>query len=249
MARAGCTEVFCGIDSVGTSSERSFHKAFLRGKTPLELKTKWLVDAGIRPTYAFLLSPPSHPAGVNLAVTACAALEARCCGAETLLNPLNLYSGTLAQATSACEFAADELQVRLMMDVPDVVADNPFVAGHPGLFPFHSRYVGEQEWHAFLTLSHCLSTLISTYPKTLASLGNACGVDPVQVAEKTLQRFADWSRLTAVERRQFEQDAGFFVLETLVAGSQASPVLESERASSGRLGGPGGPVFNDLRPY
>jgi hypothetical protein len=231
MARAGCTEVFSGIDAIGTSSERTFHKAFLRGKTTLELKTRWMVDAGIMPTYAFLLSPPSHPAGVNLNVTACTALEARLCGAETLLNPLTLYSKTRAQAAYAPEYAADGLQVRLMMDVPDVVADNPFAASHPEMFPFHARYVDEREWHDFLKLSHCLSTLINTYPKTMASLLSARGTDPVQVAEKTLERFADWSRLKSMERRQFEQDAGFFVLEQLALGSPAASVLEDERTS------------------
>jgi hypothetical protein len=231
MASAGCTEVFSGIDAVGTSSERTFHKAFLRGKTPLDLKTRWMVEAGITPTYAFLLSPPSHPAGVNLNVTACAALEARLAGAETLLNPLNLYAGTRAQMDYAPNYAADDLQVRLMMDVPDVVADNPFATVHPEMFPFHSRYVGEQEWRGFLTLSHCLSTLINTYPKTIASLLNACGADPVQVAEKTLQRFTDWPHLKSVEMRQFEQDVGFFALEELSLGSAAASILEGERMS------------------
>jgi hypothetical protein len=122
------------------------------------------------------------------------------------------------------------------------VADNPFAVGHPELFPFHARYVGEEEWYAFLSLSHCLSTLIDTYPRTLASLAGARGVDPVLVAQETLQRFADWSRLTSVERRQFEQDAGFFVLEALAQGSPSSSVLENERASNGD------PALKDLRP-
>ena len=230
MARAGCTELFSGIDAVGTSAERSFHKAFLRGKTPLEVKTRWMIDAGITPTYAFLLAPPSHPAGANLGVTACAALEARACGAETLLNPLNLYAGTSAQAAYAPTYAADGLQTRLMMDVPYVVADNPLATMRPELFPFHARYVAAPEWHAFLTLAHCLSTLINTYPKTLTAL-NARGIDPVQVAQATLERFADWSRLTSRERRQFEQDAGFFTLEQLAVGSSVSLVLDSERSS------------------
>jgi len=231
LARAGCTEVFSGIDAVGTDSERSFHKAFLRGKTPLEVKTRWMVDAGITPTYAFLLSPPSHPAGANVVPTACTALEARRCGAETLLNPLNLYAGTAAQSAYAPEYVADGLQTRLMMDVPDVVAENPFAAAHPEMFPFHARYVGEEEWRAFLSLSHCLSTLINTYPNTLAALLDAKAIDPVQVARKTLERFADWPRLTSMEGRRFEQDAGFFVLESLALGSPALAFLEQERGS------------------
>jgi hypothetical protein len=233
LAEAGCTEVFSGIDAVGTASERSFHKAFLRGKTPLEVTTKRLVDAGITPTYAFLVAPPSHPAGVSLGITARTALEARCAGAETLLNPLNVYAGTLAASASEYVFAPDDVQARLMMDVPEVVAENPFAVVHPDLFPFHARYVGRDEWHGFLSLAHCLSTLIATYPQTLSSLMSTRGVDPVVVAQATLERFGDWSRLMSVERRAFEQDAGFFVLETLSEGSPASAVLSRERASQG----------------
>jgi hypothetical protein len=231
LVRAGCTEVFSGIDAVGTAAERSFHKAFLRGKTPLELKTRWLVDAGIRPTYAFLVAPPSHPAGADLGVTVAAALEARVAGAEVLLNPLNLYAGTPALSALQGGAAPDSLQVQLMMDVPDVVTENRLAAEHPSLFPFHSRYVGEREWHGFLSLAHCLSTLISTYPRTLACLACAGGTDPVRVAHQTLERFRDWSHLTGVERSQVEQDVGFFVLEPLAAGSAAAAALEHERAS------------------
>lgn len=231
MARAGCTEVFSGIDAVGNASERSFHKAFLRGKTPLEVKTRRLIDAGITPTYAFLVAPPSHPAGRDITVTVTAALEARVAGAEVLLNPLTLYSGTPSLAAFQCARVPDALQVQLMMDVPDVVEQNPFVAQRPELFPFHSRYVGAQEWQEFLSLAHCLSTLLSTYPRTLTRLDSSRGIHPVRVAQETLERFNGWIRLKAVEHRQVEQDVGFFVLEALAAGSPAAAVLDEERTS------------------
>ena len=232
MARAGCTEVFCGIDAVGSDAERSFEKAFLRGETMLERKTRWLTDAGITPTYAFMVAPPSHPAGKNFGITVRAALEARVLGAEALLNPLSLYSGTRARDKFPCSYAPDALQVHLMMDVPAVVAENPYAAQHPDLFPFHSRYVGEQEWHAFLSLAHCAATVLSTYPRTVALLARTRDVDPVLVAHEILERFADWSRLMGVERYQVEQDVGFFVLEALSAGTPAAAALEEERAKS-----------------
>ncbi len=77
---------------------------------------------------------------------------------------------------------------------------------------------------------HCVSTLINTYPKTMASLFHAGVTDPIQVAEETLQRFTDWSRLKGMEMRPFEQDVGFFVLEQLTLGSPAASVLDDERA-------------------
>ena len=233
MAGAGCTEVFSGIDAVGTGAERAFHKAFLRGKTTVDVKTRWMLAAGVTPTYAFMLAPPSHPAGSTFGVTTCAALEARAAGAEVLLNPLNLYADTGSLTAYPVTFVADDRQVRLMMDVPDVVAENHLAASHPGLFPFHARYVGQREWHRFLEISHCVSTLVSTYPGTMASLVGLRGIDPVSVAEHTLERVSDWSRLESREVRQVEQDAGFFTLEQLAVGTPASGVLERERASAG----------------
>jgi hypothetical protein len=237
MARAGCTGVFSGIDAVGADAERAFHKSFLRGRTPVEVKTRWMLDAGITPTYAFMLAPPSHSAGRTFGVTTRTALEARVSGAEVILNPLNLYSGTRSHAAYPTTFAADDRQVRLMMDVPDVVAKNQLASSYPNLFPFHARYVGEREWHRFLEVSHCVSTLVSTYPNTMASLVAVRGIDPVAVAEKTLQRFSDWSRLETCEVRRVEQDAGFFTLEELVPGTAASGILERERESTVSQGG------------
>lgn len=232
LAAAGCTEIFCGIDAVGRAAEQSFHKAFLRGRTSLECKTRWLVDAGITPTYAFLVAPPSHPAGRNLTGTALGALEARVAGAETVLNPLNLYPGTLARGAFQGVWVADWLQSGLMMDVPDIVQENHLADAHPALFPFHARYVGEREWRSFLTVTHCLATLTSTYPKTLSGLHAATGADPVHIAEATLERFKGWERLTSVERQRVEQDVGYFVLEEQAAGSGVCAALEEERASA-----------------
>jgi hypothetical protein len=181
-----------------------------------------------------MLAPPSHPAGGTFGVTVCAALEARAGGAEVLLNPLNLYAGTGSLAAYPATFVADERQVRLMMDIPDLVAENPLAASRPGLFPFHARYVGQREWHRFLELSHCASTLVSTYPMTLASLVEVRGIDPVMVTERTLERVSDWSRIDSCEVRRVEQDAGFFTLEELAVGTPASGILERERASEPR---------------
>ena len=74
--------------------------------------------------------------------------------------------------------------------------------------------------------------------RSVGALLDAKAIDPVQVARKTLERFADWPRLTSMEGRRFEQDAGFFVLENLVIGSPASPVLEKERGSRPLSGQP-----------
>src|ERR1700685_687485 len=98
MARAGCTNVFMGIDTVGRVSERIFHKAFLpRVERDFERKLSALIDSGIRPTCGFILCPPSHPGAGDWDATVAAALRARLVGANILFNVLNLYHGTEAQ--------------------------------------------------------------------------------------------------------------------------------------------------------
>jgi hypothetical protein len=231
MAAAGCTEVFSGIDAVGTASERAFKKAFLRGKTSLEVRLRYLKDAGITPTCAFLLSPPSHSAGRDFDQTISTAIEARCAGAEVLLNPLCLYTKTGAHETFSPRFQADSLQARLMMDLPAVVANNPWADVHPELFPFHSRYVDEAEWHEFLSICHCLSTLVQTYALTLRAIEDSARFRPSHLAHTVLESYNGWELLSGRQRRQVEQDVGFFVLESAASGTSAAAVLGQERGS------------------
>lgn len=229
MAEAGCTEVFSGIDAVGTASERAFRKAFFRGTTPLQEKIRTLRALHIQPTLAFLVCPPSHVAGATYQVTVAAAVEAQSSGADILLNPLNLYTGTGASAAFGTSHAGDFLQADLMMDVPDIVINNTAAIEYPEMFPFHSRYVPEQEWHSFLQLSHCVSTLIHTYPRTLSRLLEHSSIDPVAVATRTLERFSGWERLPKQDRRRVEQDVAFFVLKDVVPRSPAAATLDEER--------------------
>jgi B12 binding domain/Radical SAM superfamily len=231
MAAAGCSEVFCGIDAVGSKAERAFQKAFLRGSTPMLQKLRLLIEVGIKPTFAFLVAPPSHVAGPDYDDTVAVALEAHSNGAETLLNPLTLYTGTKAEMSVSPSYAADCLQADLMMDVPEFVVDNPMARTQPGLFPFHSRYVPAQEWRSFLNLTHCVATLIHTYPKTLMALHEG-GVHPTSIAKSTLERLEGWERLSKQERQQAEQDLGFFVIEEIAGNSPVATVLESERPAA-----------------
>ncbi|HUN86668.1 MAG TPA: radical SAM protein [Terracidiphilus sp.] len=232
MGQAGCTEVFCGVDAVGTVAERAFQKAFLRGETPITTKARQLTEAGIRPTFAFLVAPFSHEAGPGFDETVLAALEARVAGAFTLLNPLSLYAGTVAYRRSDFRFEPDRLQAQIMMDLPDVAESNPFAESHPQLFPFHSRYVEEGEWQSFLLQTRCISTLLHCYPKTLALLRESRGTHPREVAHITLQNFDDWAEVPKAEVRDVERDVGFAVLEQLCEGASEKRTLNSEYDSA-----------------
>jgi hypothetical protein len=229
MARAGCTAVFTGIDAVGGVSQRAYRKGFLRQKTSLERRLVECDEAGVVPTCAFLLSPPSHACGVDLDETLGAALVARNCGAQVRLNTLTLYNRTKSRndVKSPCRY--DDVKPRLMLDVPEVVERNDYARALPRLFPFHSRYVAGDEWGAFVSLVHCLFTLFYCYPRTLGALWAEKGVSPSVVSRRVLEEVGDLLEIEKPLRRDAELAAAIPILEELTAGSKGTQsILEAE---------------------
>jgi len=229
MARAGCSAVFTGIDAVGGVSQRAYRKGFLRHKTSLERKLTECVDAGVVPTCAFLLSPPSHACGTDFDETVGAALAARNCGAQVRLNTLTLYNRTKSRidAGSPCHY--DDLKPRLMLDVPEVVERNDYARAHPKLFPFHSRYVAGEEWETFVSLAHCLFTLFYCYPRTLDALWVEKGVSPRVVGAKVLEEVGELLDIEKPLRRDAELAAAIPIIEELTAATKkAQSILEAE---------------------
>jgi hypothetical protein len=233
MARAGCTSVFAGIDAVGMMSQKAFRKGFLRSLTALELKLNECMEAGILPTCAFMLSPPSHPCGVDTEEVLKAALSARNCGALVRLNTLTLYNGTASQATASARIVADNLKPRLLLDVPDVVENNAYAHSFPELFPFHSRYVSKREWKHFMHLVHCLFTLFFCYPETLGSLWEGRDITPSHVAKSVIKKLGDLTLLDKLHRRGKELEAAVPILKDLSIYSSISGPFESESAALG----------------
>ena len=230
MGRAGCTEVFCGIDAVGTVAERAFQKAFLKGGNPMTTKIHQLTSAGIKPHVCTFprCAIPSHQAGAGLNDSVLAALEAQAAGANTLLNPLSLYSGTAAYGKGTHRFEPDSSLAEMIMDLPEPAVSNPFAQHNPELFPFHSRYVGADEWRSLLSGTRCVSTLIHCYPKTLITLHENAGILPSEVAQRTLHQFEDWTTVPREVAREVERDVGFAVLEELSGDSGFSEMLQAE---------------------
>jgi hypothetical protein len=195
-------------------------------------KIEQLTGAGIKPTFAFLVAPPSHEAGISYDETVITALEAQAAGADILLNPLSLYSGTAAKRKAMPHFEPDEVQVRLMMDVPEIAISNPFAEAHPNLFPFHSRFVSEGEWASYLATTHCTATLLHTYPKTLWSLWEEEHISPGEIVQKTLDHFNEWSTQPKHLLRGVEQDIGKLTLEEVTRTLKSERVLMAERSSA-----------------
>jgi len=116
----------------------------------------------------------------------------------------------------------------MIMDLPELAVSNPFAQHNPELFPFHSRYVGAEEWRSLLSATRCVSTLIHCYPKTLITLHENAGILPTEVAHRTLHQFDDWTTVPRGVAREVERDVGFAVLEQLVGDSGSSGMLKSE---------------------
>jgi hypothetical protein len=119
----------------------------------------------------------------------------------------------------------------MIMDLPDLAVSNPFAQHNPGLFPFHSRYVEAGEWRSLLSATRCVSTLIHCYPKTLTAMNENTGISPIDVANKTLDQFEDWTTVPKEVAREVERDVGFAVLEQLAGDSGISGMLKSEYGS------------------
>lgn len=232
MANAGCVAVFAGIDAVGRDSRRVYRKAFVRESGALRERITDCVDNGITPTCAFLLSPSSRQGGCDLEETLYFALVARNAGAHVRLNTFTLYNREQSALNSPIPVEYDEFKVRLMLDVPDIVETNPYAVNRPELFPFHSRYVGREEWHDFVSLSHCLFTLFEAYPETLKCLWDKGGASPVNVAYSILENTGRLLDIPKIERRDTQLLEAIKVLERLsLSDSKLQVALEKESAS------------------
>ncbi|MBZ5559500.1 MAG: radical SAM protein, partial [Acidobacteriia bacterium] len=221
LGRAGCRQVFMGVDVVGRTSETTFHKRFLPRNVQFDRKLKALTDAGVRPTCGFILAPASHPASVDVDATLSAALEARLNGADVVINALSLYPGTAAYHPET-PVAADPLQVQLLMDVPSIVEHNHLAGAVPHLFPFHSRYTSESEWREFMFFCHAAHTLVNSFPEAIQSVSSERSVRPSGLLREVSRMSGDLMRLLPAERRPAEQQAALELL-TQAAPGDVSP--------------------------
>jgi Radical SAM superfamily/B12 binding domain len=214
MARAGCRSIFMGIDAVGSSSEKHYKKNFLHRKSLIEVVAQCRMN-DIRPTCAFMLSPPSHYCGRDIEATLSSALAARNAGADIRLNTLTLYNGTDSYLELHEQAAADTSKVNLLLDLPQDLEINQYATERPWLFPFHSRYVAQGEWSTFLQTVHCLFTLFYCYPRELQDLWLNSNLSPVRLAQAVLEHIGDLSQIDKVQRRSFEVSAFDVVMRKL----------------------------------
>jgi hypothetical protein len=175
-----------------------------------------------------MLSPPSHHCGADFERTIAAALLAATHGATIRLNTLALYNGTGAYQLRSSEPEFDDLRADLMLDVPRFVEQNRYAYRHPSLFPFHSRYVSRAEWCGFLSTSHCLLSLIESYPKLLLQLASIHNISPTSIARAVLDRLPDLQALAKDARRPVEQAVGALIVNQMVLAVDGTRLDRSE---------------------
>lgn len=230
MARAGCSGVFSGVDAVGEFSQKAYRKGFFQQMTGLEKKLNACMESGIQPTYAFLLSPSSHPCSGDTEETLRVALRARNLGAQIRLNTLTLYNQTLLRNSSGFAIEVDNTKCMLTLDVPDFVESNEYAQVHPYLFPFHSRYVSVQEWRSFISHTHCLYTLFVNYPQTLEALWVEKQISPLEIARKTSAAVGDLLNIAKPARRDAELLAVIPIFEDLTIANKKMQILLEEES-------------------
>jgi hypothetical protein len=207
MAASGCCSVFCGIDAVGWTSQHAYRKKFVKDLDSLLHKIRQCAAVGIVPTCAFLLAPPSHPCGKDFEQTIALALAVRNAGAHVRLNTLTLYNQTPAEAANASGISVNTTKVKLLLDVPAVVEDNPYANSMPSLFPFHSTYVGRFEWETFLQRVHCLFTLLFAVPGELGQLAKNRDFNFAKFADSLLVDVGSLFSIQKPDRRYEELNA------------------------------------------
>jgi len=166
IADAGGKGIFTGIDAVAPDSQRRMNKTFLRNWQRVKNKLAHCLNRGIFPICAFILEPEQE--GHEIEATVRTALECLQLGCEVHLNTLSLYNGSaLRRESSPATFSFSSIKCELLLDTPKVVQENPFAAKFPHLFPYHSTYIGVNEWEVFSAKVYTLMTVMIGLTRSL----------------------------------------------------------------------------------
>lgn len=208
MARAGCTEIFMGIDAVNTEQQRHFSKAFFRSLSRLTDTLNCMLDSGIRPTCAFLLDSPENDMHKSCRNAVDTALAVRMLGCGIRLNVLSLYPGTsLQQRMSARPRRYSELKPRLLFDTPAVNQTNEYAKRQPELFPFHSTHLDEESEFSLIATAHCTYTLLTAAPELVHEYCASLNCSAWDVSQQIAASIPNLLSCPALERRQVELSA------------------------------------------
>ncbi len=220
LARAGCDEVFVGIDAVAADTQREFRKRFFKSREDAMKRLSRCIASGITPTCALIVRGDADDEELDDIVGFAA--ELRELGCAVRLNPLIGYQGTpFAPRADAAWYT--EARVRLMLDDSVLLRENSFARAEPHLFPYHcaTREADADESH--LREVHAAVTVIRHFPKTVQAVrkqgeGLWCRIREIAAAARATKR-ANLRRserkvtVQAFQKRLGSSDAGIAAAE------------------------------------
>lgn len=164
LGRSRCKQIYLGVDAVSAVQQVTFNKRFYRGNALLEDCLRALKDEGVEPTCAFMLDLFNYNENEAEVIFRVAA-SCTAAGASIRLNTFTRYpnSGLSLECFGAARYS--EARIRIMLDCPLVVRQNPFVRAIPSAFPFHETEVEDEGiWVNRLQMVWLAQRLIQSYP-------------------------------------------------------------------------------------
>jgi radical SAM superfamily enzyme YgiQ (UPF0313 family) len=167
LARAGCDEVFVGIDAIAAATQREFRKRFFSGREDALKRLSRCIARGITPTCALIVRGEADDEELDDVVGFAA--ELRELGCAVRLNPLIGYQGTpFAPRAESAWYT--EARVRLMLDDSSLLRENSFARAEPYLFPYHCSTHEPEGDERQLREVHAAGTVIRHFPKTVVAM-------------------------------------------------------------------------------
>lgn len=179
LAKAGCTEIYLGVDAVTAKQKKELGKNFVRNEDACLEKLSFLTRSSVVPTCSLIFDPFNWD-DTELEQSLRWAAKLRLHGANLSFHVLTAYpETTLAGLQNSAgkgrmsDSVPDRFRVNCMFDCPDIVVDNQFAQQFPQLFPLHCR--PKIDFAAFqngiLTI-HVAQNLISRYPLEISDIAS-----------------------------------------------------------------------------
>jgi|CXWL01.1.fsa_nt_gi hypothetical protein len=163
MRKAGCTNLYLGIDSADPAQQSSWRKRFYKSTRALISLLEAASDVGMTLTCAFILDPaPGGEVATSSSLELAAILRNH--GAAIRLSVLTSYPGSALASRQRPPEGVDaysEARPAILMDLPAVVVTNPLAREYPDAFPWHRASLPEPDWTKFLLSVHTAQTVLN----------------------------------------------------------------------------------------
>jgi hypothetical protein len=188
LAKAGCSDVYIGVDAVSAGQQRSFNKRFVPGWGAIRETLTVLKENGIRTTAAFILNGVGETRfDTESNLHAAIDLKVRQLGSPRL-NALVEYPGTtIARGFDTDRHCPSPLKIDLLQDVPPPTAKAEDADRYPDIFPFHTVDRDPAQGEQLVLLVFDMSHYLRQCPFTLQVL-----VEVLRAEQDSETPLVDW---------------------------------------------------------